>query len=55
MSPTCADDPGPAGARNHLLAIIGGSGRYKLTGLTDPERVTLPTPWGAPPARLLGC
>lgn len=35
-------------ANARTIGVIGGSGLYELDGLTDLERVTLDTPWGAP-------
>jgi len=31
-----------------MLAIIGGSGLYRLDELGEPARLTIETPWGAP-------
>ncbi len=40
-------------APNGLLAIIGGSGLYELSRLTDTAWVAVETPWGAPSDEIL--
>jgi 5'-methylthioadenosine phosphorylase len=35
------------------IAVIGGSGFYSLQGLTDVERVTVPTPFGLPSSEVV--
>ncbi len=35
------------------IGIIGGSGVYEIDGLTDPQWITVDTPWGAPSDELL--
>src|SRR5580704_19696681 len=34
--------------KNHILAIIGGSGLYEVDGLTDVEELHVDTPFGPP-------
>jgi len=38
---------------NGILGIIGGSGLYELSGLSDTQWVTVDTPWGAPSDQIL--